>query len=551
MFGARPFDCSLMTPVNATDMQKYSPQHKSHILSTGVQLRTPSSFAIKGPYVRHLCDAQNKQAAATAINNNEILMRSTEEYNCTLDNVSASSNIARSQPIEGKLICENFQHDTVLQVDERKAAVDDKIINSSIFTHLAEQEIVPAREKHTCRNYVPYGGNAFERHGETLNHVDTTMCIATHGEVINDETVFSAESMFADALLPPSAIHANDIIGSTLDEKGLTFIREKLADKYNVAKNPAMCAVSKFSRPLDTSDILRPRDGGIKENNNPACILHVDKPVGTTPIIATMNLLPAANLAEKAKVRSTPYETERKMFNKVSHSQVADSTIVSDSIKRNEQKSRCDLLSNNKAENNDPLLTDTFQAFSITESTMDPHTLSNKHNSTDPTNVLSAQTPDSQNPIDVYISNPLQAELSSSVLQSSVIHSEQLQNQVFPHIIGGDTNQRYTQLTDSLQDAIEGLKIDSTKMHKCEKCHDNIRVGDVVVIVEKANNASWHPGCFVCSVCNELLVDLVYFYYKNNLYCGRDLATFLGIPRCFACDEVSKPFFLFTLIAKC
>ncbi|KYN41461.1 Prickle-like protein 2 [Trachymyrmex septentrionalis] len=544
MFGARPFDRSLMTPVNATDMQKCSPQRKSHILSSGVQLRTPSSFAIKSPYARHLCDArQNKQATATAINNNEILMRSTEEYNCTLDayNVSAGSNIARSQPLEGKLIYENLQRDTVLQVDEKNVAVDDKIVNSPIFTHLAEQEIVSAREKHTCRNYVPYGGNAFERHGEIrLNHVDTTICTAAHGgEAINDETVFSAESIFADALLPPSAIHANDIIGSTLDEKGLTFIREKLADKYNnAAKNPAMYAVSKFSRSLDTvNDILRPRDGGVEENNNPARILHVDKPVGTTPpIIAAINLLPASSLAEKAKVRSTdPYEAEvdRKIFNKVSHSQVVDSTIVPDSIKGNERKSRRDLLSNNETANNDPLLTDTFplqKAISITESTIrDPTSMI-------PTNVvLSAkiETPDSQNPIDVYISNPLQAELNSSVLQSSVIHSEQLQNQVFPHIVGGDT-----QLTDSLQEAIEGLKIDSTKMHKCEKCHDNIRVGDVVVIAEKANNVSWHPGCFVCSVCNELLVDLVYFYYKNNLYCGRDLATFLGIPRCFACDEL-------------
>ncbi|XP_012061747.1 PREDICTED: uncharacterized protein LOC105625016 [Atta cephalotes] len=533
MFGARPFDRSLMTPVNATDMQKCSPQHKSHILSTGVQLRTPSSFAIKGPYAR-----QNKQSAATAINNNEILMRSTEEYNCTLDVYNAGSNIARSQPIEGKLIYENLQRDTVLQVDEKNhAAVDDKIVNSSIFTHLAEQEIVSAREKHTCRNYVPYEGNAFERHGEIRsNHVDTTMCTAAHDEDIN-ETVFSVESIFADALLPPSAIHANDIIGSTLDEKGLIFIREKLADKYNNTKNPAMYAVTKFSRPLDTVNDIRPRDARVEENNSPACILHVDKPVETTlPIIAGTNLLPAASLVEKAKERSIdPYEAEidRKIFNKVSYSQIVDSTIVPDSIKGNEQKSRRDLLSNNKAANNDPLQTDTFplqKTISITESIIRDPT------STIPTNVVLStkiETPDSQNPIDIYTSNPLQAKLSSSVLQSSVIYSEQLQNQVFPHIVGGDM-----QLTNSLQEAIEGLKIDSTKMHKCEKCHDNIRVGDVVVIAEKANNASWHPGCFVCSVCNELLVDLVYFYYKNNLYCGRDLATFLGIPRCFACDEL-------------
>jgi hypothetical protein len=122
-------------------------------------------------------------------------------------------------------------------------------------------------------------------------------------------------------------------------------------------------------------------------------------------------------------------------------------------------------------------------------------------------------------------------------LQSTTIHSEQLQNQIFPHIIG-DEPIHNTQYIEYLKN-MESLKINSAKTQKCEKCHEDIYVGDVAVIVEKANDISWHPKCFVCSVCNELLADLVYFYYKNKLYCGRDLAAFLGIPRCFACDEVS------------
>jgi len=56
MLGARPFDRSLMTPINATDMQKCSPRYQSHISSTGVQLRTPSSFAIKGSYSKYPYD---------------------------------------------------------------------------------------------------------------------------------------------------------------------------------------------------------------------------------------------------------------------------------------------------------------------------------------------------------------------------------------------------------------------------------------------------------------------------------------------------------------
>jgi len=142
-----------------------------------------------------------------------------------------------------------------------------------------------------------------------------------------------------------------------------------------------------------------------------------------------------------------------------------------------------------------------------------------------------------------YSINPLQAELNNSVLQSTIIHSEQLQNQIFPHIIG-DESVHNTQYIEYLKN-MDSLKINSTKAQKCEKCHEDIYVGDVAVIVEKANDISWHPKCFVCSVCNELLADLVYFYYKNKLYCGRDLAAFLGIPRCFACDEVSVYIYMY------
>ena len=48
----------------------------------------------------------------------------------------------------------------------------------------------------------------------------------------------------------------------------------------------------------------------------------------------------------------------------------------------------------------------------------------------------------------------------------------------------------------------------------------------------------WHPGCFVCSICNNLLVDLIYFYKDGGIYCGRHYAE-LYKPRCAACDEVS------------
>ncbi|KAL6265370.1 hypothetical protein P5V15_002170 [Pogonomyrmex californicus] len=528
ILSARPFDRSLTTPVNATDMQRYSPQHKAHIPSASAQLRIPSSFATKCPYARHLHDTQNKQDITTATNNKETY--STEGYNCSLNNVSVNSNIVKSQPIQRKLIYENFQHaNDTISVNEKD--INSKIVNDSIFTHLAEQEIVSTREKHISGNYVPYRErkNAFEKLGETLN--DTTLCDITCPDVTS-ETALIAESLLADALLPPSAIHANDIIGSTLGEKELTFIREKLTDKYNMTENSMMHGASKLSKPLEANDTLHLRSGriGIKENN----FAGTDKCVERANIIATMKN-PAGSPAGRTEM-SASLEAEKRTYKPLS--QIIESTIIPAGIRAqtNEQK-RCGFLTNDKAVNNNSLVTETPKA--VTESTPDL-TLNNCNfiHSAAPILNLSAQTIP-QNSSDAK-SSRLQTELNSSILQSAVIHSEQLQNQVFPHVVGGFDEQgiQHTQLTDYLKDAMENLKVDSKEMHKCEKCHENIRVGDVAVTAEKANNAFWHPGCFVCSVCDELLVDLVYFYYKNKLYCGRDLAASLRIPRCFACDEL-------------
>jgi len=52
------------------------------------------------------------------------------------------------------------------------------------------------------------------------------------------------------------------------------------------------------------------------------------------------------------------------------------------------------------------------------------------------------------------------------------------------------------------------------------------------------SGAAWHPACFTCHVCKEMLVDLIYFCKDNHIYCGRHHAETLK-PRCSACDEVS------------
>ncbi|XP_022252525.1 protein prickle-like [Limulus polyphemus] len=72
----------------------------------------------------------------------------------------------------------------------------------------------------------------------------------------------------------------------------------------------------------------------------------------------------------------------------------------------------------------------------------------------------------------------------------------------------------------------------------CQNCEEAIGGGDICVFASRAGpNTCWHPACFVCSVCGELLVDLIYFHRENKLYCGRHHAESLK-PRCTACDEI-------------
>ncbi|CAH2316140.1 prickle 2 isoform X1 [Pelobates cultripes] len=72
----------------------------------------------------------------------------------------------------------------------------------------------------------------------------------------------------------------------------------------------------------------------------------------------------------------------------------------------------------------------------------------------------------------------------------------------------------------------------------CQRCGHQISAGDVAVFASRAGLEScWHPQCFTCARCFELLCDLIYFYQEGQVYCGRHHAE-LQRPRCLACDEV-------------
>ncbi|XP_029951511.1 testin [Salarias fasciatus] len=72
----------------------------------------------------------------------------------------------------------------------------------------------------------------------------------------------------------------------------------------------------------------------------------------------------------------------------------------------------------------------------------------------------------------------------------------------------------------------------------CHHCGKAMRRGEPAVYAERAGyDKLWHPACFVCCKCGELLVDMIYFFKKGKMYCGRHYGD-SEKPRCGGCDEL-------------
>lgn len=73
---------------------------------------------------------------------------------------------------------------------------------------------------------------------------------------------------------------------------------------------------------------------------------------------------------------------------------------------------------------------------------------------------------------------------------------------------------------------------------RCENCGGGINGGEMAIFASRAGpSPCWHPACFACATCQELLVDLIYFYQNGKILCGRHHAELLK-PRCSSCDEI-------------
>ena len=88
------------------------------------------------------------------------------------------------------------------------------------------------------------------------------------------------------------------------------------------------------------------------------------------------------------------------------------------------------------------------------------------------------------------------------------------------------------------KDEAKEVSSSSISAGSCRKCQGNMNIGDLAVVAPRfALRDYWHPACFTCTVCDEILVDLCYCVHNDQLYCERHYAENLK-PRCGACDEL-------------
>lgn len=72
----------------------------------------------------------------------------------------------------------------------------------------------------------------------------------------------------------------------------------------------------------------------------------------------------------------------------------------------------------------------------------------------------------------------------------------------------------------------------------CYACNKSLKPGEMAICAQDMDqNALFHPGCFCCSVCKGLLVDLNYYTKGNDIYCEKH---FNEIKSCAGCHQVIK-----------
>ncbi|XP_023244352.1 four and a half LIM domains protein 2-like [Centruroides sculpturatus] len=124
--------------------------------------------------------------------------------------------------------------------------------------------------------------------------------------------------------------------------------------------------------------------------------------------------------------------------------------------------------------------------------------------------------------------------------QIIVQHPKQDLDSEFCKFLEKECQQHYSDfINERKKSAMSIAHVESVLEHtSCYGCRGTIMLTDLAVVNSKLGEKHlFHPGCFVCSVCEELLVDLVCCALGGKIYCERHYAEQIR-PRCIACDEL-------------
>ncbi|XP_055888823.1 prickle planar cell polarity protein 3-A-like isoform X2 [Biomphalaria glabrata] len=112
---------------------------------------------------------------------------------------------------------------------------------------------------------------------------------------------------------------------------------------------------------------------------------------------------------------------------------------------------------------------------------------------------------------------------------------------LYCRFLDGDVEKKEFMIFRELRDQVAmgiGLVKECPQDTTCYNCKGELDEGELSVVASKVGpDALWHPACFTCHKCEELLVDLVYCHHAKHLYCERHYAELIR-PRCPGCDEL-------------
>lgn len=501
VMGAKPFDKSLMTPVNASEC--FSPKQSTGI-TTGqpMTLRTPSSFVYKSNY-------------STPIGTNDGIIPLNHNLNSQInDSQIASSNLLPksnySTPLGTNEGIYNTNQNPNSIANELKAASSRlESIRGPLFAHTTDETAKLGRYYHTLANVenkseLAGSSNVPGKYNQSTN-------FSTLNKIPKNEKYHSPISTNGNS--KPAIIFA-DNFGTNQEYSS--------ANNNSIGKSMPLNKGQLNKRDEPTRNSMRKYGSKVQEIQTDYSNIN-QRPLQNQQLFGELQDLPAEKMSQADK-----------------DSRLADK-ILSDALRPPSAIHCSDIIGSTL----DPVgLTNIREKLSAKYSAKDkPVELVNPMKTRE---LNRANNDEKNNYIPTMHNESIKTELNSKPInaqlssyrgpENSIIRSENLQKQIFPEESVSIILEN--PIVDCLGTAFDNLSLSKTKIQKCQQCNEAISVGDVVVTAEKAEDAAWHPGCFVCSACNELLVDLVYFYSKGKLYCARDLANLLEIPRCFACDEL-------------